>query len=182
MSKQTVTINLGGKTISLQFTEFDSEVDVDDLTQIHYSNLIGEILTIPVLLNKVGLLKAEMENSLREATLELDIYEAKHSELYRKQLSISDHDSKGNARIKKPTQAEVEHAVLLDKGYQNEKKRHIRIQKESDYISALYRAISSKDQKINKISEKLRPEEFENELVEGVVNTIMIKKHEKLIK
>ena len=43
-------INIGDKSYRLIFDQFDdSEVDIDELLKIDYSNLIGEIVTFPVI-------------------------------------------------------------------------------------------------------------------------------------
>ena len=76
MAKEKVTINLKEKVIVLNYEEFDPDVDVDDLTKVHYENLFGDMVTVSTLLNKVGILKADFENKLSEEKLEFDIYVA----------------------------------------------------------------------------------------------------------
>ena len=49
MDKKIVTI--GSNTYKLLFDDFDEEVDIDSLLKIDYSNLIGELVTFPVILN-----------------------------------------------------------------------------------------------------------------------------------
>lgn len=53
------------------------EIDVDDLMAIHYDNLVGEIITFPVVVNRLGLLLADAERSLAETKLNCAIVEAK---------------------------------------------------------------------------------------------------------
>ena len=61
---ETVLVEL---RIDLETTPFDSTIDVDDLTLVHYDNLAGEAMTIPTLLNKVGLLKVEAESIAKKS-------------------------------------------------------------------------------------------------------------------
>lgn len=170
-----VTISMGDKIIRLHFKDFDADIDIDDLTMIHHENIIGEILTVSTLMNRVGLLKAEAANNVRESDLGVKIEYSRLSEHYRKTLK-----KVNGEKIKYATIDEVSDAVTLDPSYQNLMKRHFRIQKELDQLESLYWAIKSKDGKVDKLSERLKPEEFEKEIVEGVINTINVKAHKKL--
>ena len=97
-------------------------------------------------------------------------------------MSFSATDSKGNPKIAKPTVQELDNAVIKDPAIQNLRKRHIRIEKEYKYIDSLYWAVKSKDDKLNKITQHLIPKDFEEEIIEGVINGVMIKKAKALIK
>ena len=57
----------------------------------------------------------------------------------------------------------------------------IKIQKNRDMINSWYWAIKSKDEKLNKISEKLRPEDFESDLLEEKINGVLMKSFKKTI-
>lgn len=179
MEKESIIIHLQHKMVALHFTPFDSDVDVDDLVQIHYDNLIGEILTVSALLNRVGWLKAEAQDAVRRATLDLEIEEAQGKERYRKATRYTTTDAKGNAKIKNVTKDEVDNAIVLDPEYQRVRNRLLRIEKEYDYIDSLYWAVKSKDQKLNRIADSLKPEDYEKDIVEGMVNSFMIKVHKK---
>lgn len=182
MEKDKIVVHFRERMITLHFEELDSDIDIDDLVSIHYDNLIGEILTISHLMNRVGWLKAEAQDAVRQAKLEMDIYEAELKERYRRSGVTVMTDVKGNQKHKTPTKDEVDNSVLFDAGYIAKRKRLYRIEKEHDYIDSLYWAVKSKDQKINRIADHLKPEEYEQEIVEGRVNGIMINVHRKLIK
>ena len=182
MDKEKLTINLKERVVTLQITEFDTDIDTDELTSIDYYNVLGEILTFPVIMNRIGNLKAEMDELVNKQKFLLDIKEAELQEYYRKKLVSKTKDSKGVEKIKDPTESQFKNATKLDKAFQNEKKRLFQLQKEQQYIDSLYWSIKSKDDKLNKLSEKLRPEEFEKEIVEDTINGIMIKNRKKLIK
>ena len=181
MEKDTIVIHFKSKMITLSFEEFDTDIDIDELVKIHYDNLMGEILTISALLNKVGWLKAEAQDSVRQASLDLAILEAQTKEHYRKTNTVKTQDAKGNAKIKAPTQNEVDNMITTDENCIKTKKRLFRVEKEYDYVDSLYWAVKSKDQKLNRIADSLKPEEYERDIVEGKINGILIKAHKKTI-
>lgn len=177
-NKETVTVHLNDKIINIHFDEIDTDLDADDLTRIHYENLYGEMVTVSVLLNRMGLLKAEAQNALSEADLDYRIYKAQIAEMYRK----NGVGQTAGGKVKYPTKDEVDNLTIQDVGVQNRKKIAIRKQKEFDYMDALYWAVQSKDRKLNKLIEKIVPSEFEKQLVEGKINGMFVSVSEKLIK
>ena len=146
------------------------------LTKIDYGNLYAEIVTIPELLNRLGALRADAQARLAEEQLKLSIRSAQLAEYYRKDLVSHTTDSKGNPKVKEPTQPMVDNHVRLDPARYNMKKKVIRYQKEYDYVDALYWAAKSKSDKLDKISEKmnLSPEQFAANISTGVFNTVEI--------
>lgn len=172
-SKEVITIELqSGRIAVLRLQSFDTEVDVDDILRIDYSNIMGEILTFPLMFNRIANLKAEQESIVSEAKMDMEIFEAQLREQYRKSFVEEG---------KKPTIDSVNDAVLMDAKYRVKKKNYFSVQKNYAYLDALYWSAQSKDTKLNRLSEKLRPEEFEKELLEGTVNGIMIKISKKVI-
>jgi hypothetical protein len=179
--KEKIVVHFKEKIVTLHFDQFDADVDVDDLVRIHYDNLMGEILTISALLNRVGWLRAEAQDAVRRANLQLDIAEATAKENYRKGSLKQTTDYKGNPKYSYATKDEVDNSILKDENYIKLRERTLRIEKEYDYMDSLYWAVKSKDQKLNRIADNLKPEEFEREMIEGKINGIMIKFHKKLI-
>lgn len=168
MSYEKIVIELkGGKVAVLTIQEFDTDVDVDDILRIDYGNIMGEILTFPLLYNRIANLRAEVESLVQHTKMDVDIYEAQLREEKRKSLQA--------ASDKRITDTEVESAVKLDARYAAKKKELFQVQKNFAYMDALYWSAQSKDTKLNRLSEKLRPDEFERELVEDTINGIMIK-------
>ena len=70
-------IHIGERDILLTSKDVIDELDMDQVTSIDPSNLYGEITTCSVLLNKIGLLKAEVESQYNFDKLNCDIYESK---------------------------------------------------------------------------------------------------------
>ena len=176
-----IKINLKEKIVTLKITDFDTEIDSDDITKIDYGNIMGECLTFPTIMNRIGNLKAEIEELVAETKLDIELKNSELQEYYRKHLTKKEKDDKGKEKISYPTIAEVENAVKSDIIYQNLRKKSLRLQKEYGYVESLYWSANSKDQKLNKFSEKFQPGDFERKIVEGSINGIMIKCHTKLI-
>ena len=80
-------IQIGENTYQLRFDEFDEEIDIDALLRIEYTNLIGEMVTFPVIVNRFGNMLAEAESKVAEVKLNIDILEAKLKERLRIELS-----------------------------------------------------------------------------------------------
>jgi len=169
--QEKIVISRGDKTLILKYLELE-EFDMDILTQIDYSNVLGEQLTVSVLVNKVGLLKAEQQELVRMKELDFKIFEA--------QL-FAEKKKKFVAEGAKATIAEIEAAVLLDSKYRVKKADVINCQKNLEYVEALYIAVRDKAQKVNSIYNRV-PEEHANEIIEGTINSVLIKKREALIK
>lgn len=173
MEKKVLTI--GGKTYCIKYDDFEDDVDVDDLLKVDYSNLIGELVTFPVILNKFGLLLAEAESNLSEARLSLDVFEAKTKERLRIELTEA---NKGKA----PTVEALNNAVTVDRGWQDLKRKHIEAIKVRDYINSIYWAARDKSSKIEKLSLTVQNEDLPSEVLEGRVNRVLLRKVDNLIK
>lgn len=172
--KEKIVIEMkNGKIAILSIQEFDTELDIDGILRIDYSNIMGEVLTFPLMFNRVANFRAEMENLVAEAKLDFEVFEAQLTEEKRKSIVAA--GGKG-------TVSEIENAVKLDARYSVKKKQLFKIQKDYAYMDSFYWAAQSKDTKLNRLSEKLRPEEFERELVEDVINGIYIKISNPVIK
>lgn len=182
MKQEQLTIQLATKVVVINILPFDTDIDVEDLTKIHHHNIIGEILTCSVLLNRVGNLLADMDEHLSHTKLDFEIFMADLKEKKRKELIRTGTDSKGNPKVEKPTQDEVDNAVLITPEYKVKKTNLFRVQKEWAYINSLYWAVKDKSDKVQRVTEKLKPEEFEKDIIEGEINGVMIRLVEKEIR
>ena len=176
-----VAIEMGDKMIVLTIQPFDADIDVEMLLQIDYSNVIGELITFSVVFNRIGVLRADMEEIVANKRLETKVFEAQLQETIRNNLSVATEDSKGVVKVKQPTAAQIENLMLLDKGYQVISKNYIKAQKDLAVIQALYDSARSKDFKLNKFAERIQPSEFEKEIMEGTINNVMIRQQKKMI-
>lgn len=173
-NKERIAIELPNKMVVLSLTNFDTDIDTDQIINIHHHNIIGEILTFPVIMNRIGNLKAEMENQLSEEKMDFEIFQANQEEKMRKQLTTSDTDTKGNVKVSKPTKDEVENAVLISPEYKVKKRHLFKVQKNLAYVESLYWAAKDKSSKLDVFSAKLKPEEFEKDILEGTLNGVEI--------
>ena len=82
-------IHIDSQPLELVMADFDSEIDVDEITSIDYSNLFGEAVTISTLLNRIGILKARAEAIYAEKKLEFDIYEAIQRKRLRREAAMN---------------------------------------------------------------------------------------------
>lgn len=180
-SQEKVVLDFPTRMVVLILTAFDTDIDADELTNIQHHNIIGEILTFPVIMNRVGNLKADMEQVVAETKLDFQIFEAQMQEKKRKALTFVTDGPKGGTKVDKPTKDEVENAVICSPEYKVKKKHLFEIQRNLGYIESLYWAAKSKDDKLNTMSAKLKPEEFEKEILEGTINGVMIQVKKKSI-
>ena len=178
-NEKVVKVDLGGdNVILLHFENFDTDIDVDQLTYIDPTNIWAELITLPRLMNKIGLLRAEVDDFYEDAKQQLRIAEAEKSEYHRSRLAI-----RTGEKIKYPTVSEVENAVTVDPVFINLHKRLRRKKKEAAYLDSLYWAVKEKAGKLDKLSESmnLTPQDLDKMVVEGSINKILIKKTKKLI-
>ena len=164
-------IQIGGNTYKLIFDNFDEDVDIDSLLKIDYSNLIGELVTFPVILNRFGILLAEAESQVAETKLNMDVYEAKTKERLRIEL-VEQNNGKA------PTVEALNNAVVSNKAYQAMKRKYIEVVKTRDYINSIFWAVKDKS---DKISSLLKQSEItlETDVMPERINGIFIKKQNK---
>jgi len=167
-------IQVGDKSYKLLFDNFDEEMEVDSLLKIDYSNLIGELITFPVIVNRFGNLLAEAESQVSEAKLNLEIFEAKTKEKLRIELA----EQNGG---KNPTVENLNNAVVGNKAYQAMRKKMIEVQKNRDYINSIFWSAKDKSEKLNKLSLTIQSSELSDSVIEGRVNNVLIKRTKKVI-
>ena len=167
-------IQIGENTYQLRFDEFDEEIDIDALLRIDYTNLIGEMVTFPVIVNRFGNMLAEAESKVAEVKLNIDVLEAKLKERFRIELS----EANGG---KNPTVDALNNSILLDKAYQAMRKKYVEIQKQRDYINSIFWSCKDKSDKIS-ILVKSSDITMNTDLSEAKINNVLVKKRENLIK
>lgn len=183
MGKEIISIKLEtGRLVTLSFEQFDTDIDMNDITHIHYENIYSEMVTISTLLNKIGLLKADVSNVVADHDLELAVLKAERSEFYRKELTVKqEYVRKEGYKVIEPGNTEIENAVYLDPAFKIKKKENIRLHKQKEYVESLYWSVRSKDEKLNSLMKGVTPAEFQGGILEGTINTIMIKKHKSVM-
>lgn len=176
---ESTYVHFNERLIELKFGSFDDVIDVDRLTSIDYSNIYGEAITVSALFNKIGLLKAESERIYQEKKLDRDVYEANLKKTLRRQAAENGGRFKVGEEEIKLTEGSLTEAVMLDQAFQILSKNVFKAKADVDKIDAMFWAIKDKSQKLNNLLPQIVPEDFEKEIIEGVVNTILIKVHKK---
>lgn len=146
-------VNFNGKDFNIEIEDFDEDINVEKLLKIDYSELFSEILCFPTIVNRFGIMLADMENNLNEKKFNLDVFEAKLKEKKRAEMM---QENGGKA----PTIDALNTAVLLDKGYQSLKKSLFQVQKERDYLNSIFWSAKSKDEKLAKLSLTVKPDDI----------------------
>lgn len=165
-------VKIGDKTYKLIFDEFDENMDIDSLLKIDYSNIIGELITFPVIVNRFGLLLAEAESRVAETKLNLEVFEAKMKERLRLELAEANNG-------KAPTVEALNNAVVSNLGYQAMRKNLIDSQKTRDYMNSVFWSAKDKSEKLNKLSLTIQQGDVSDAVIEGRVNNVLIKKGKK---
>src|SRR5579872_1144024 len=78
----------------------EDEIDLDKLLKIDSSNIPMEIVTLPVVLNKIGFLLADAENALNVAKLESEIEEAHLADTFRNQPLAKEEKAPSNEKVR----------------------------------------------------------------------------------
>lgn len=173
-------INVGGQEITLYHDNMDSSINVDDLTKIDVGNIYGDAVTISAAVNRIGLIKAEVEALVGETKLEYKIYEGQFKAKLRKQaannggfytIRIDNDDVKIKA-----TEKALETSFETDEKWIELKKSFITAEKNFNSLSSLYWACQDKSRKLNTLVNGVTPSEFVSEMIEGRINGILIQK------
>ena len=167
-------VEFNNKIARIKEGEFDWDVDLDDLTDIHYENIIGEQLTISTLLNRASRLYNKIENFYKRQRYELEEKEAKVRKIFRKKEMA--------AGKKKPSIQEVDDHLLEDAALKSFKFRLIDLEKDKDDIASLRDSLKEKSFKLNTLSKNIVPEEIENNIVDGMINGMLIKIRDRKFK
>jgi hypothetical protein len=176
---ETKVVTIGKKTVTLVMQADDRDIDMDEITSIDYGNILGEVLTFPVLLNRMGILRTEIENHYKRAELDVEI---EKSAMKRVKAERELHYYEVLKKEGKATVAQVEGKVLIDEEYQqaerqyfNLRKRLIKIEEDKNTVESLYWACKNKWDVLVKLSEKIRPEDMEGQIIDETINGILIK-------
>lgn len=171
-------VKSNGAEVLFKLSNFDeSDINIDKILSTDYSNLIGEIITFPVILNRLGLLLADADDKLRHSELNLKIKESKlFSELMK---DMSSRTSTGSVR--KPSKDEVENLVQCDKVIQVLYRNKLKAEKIRNYINSIYWAAKAKSNNLEKLSLSIRSGDIESKLIESKINGILIKHSQPLI-
>lgn len=186
MQEEQVIVHLRDKLVILTIKDWEVNLDVDTLTSIDYSNLFGEIVTVPTLLNRIGILRAELETQMEESELELKSYEADLRKQIRRESALNEGKiNLGTEKIQKFakfTENALDDVINSDPAIKIKKSNAIKRKRDFKIVDNLFWSIKAKSDKLDNLLQPVTPGDFEKELLEGTVNGILIKKKDKLFK
>lgn len=173
-------IKIGNQEVTLFHDNMESSINVDDLTKIDVGNIYGDAVTISAAVNRIGLIKAEVEALMAETKLEYKIYEGNFKAKLRKEAANNGNQFTlrvGNEDVKiKATEKALETCFETDAKWVELKKAHIQAEKNFNSLSSLYWACQDKSRKLNSLVNGVTPEDFVGEMVAGKINGILLKK------
>lgn len=174
------TIHVGTSPITLVHEAFDKEINVDSLTIIDIGNIFGETVTAAPAANRIGLLKAEIEESLTDLKLDLKLLEGRiKNEARRDAGNNGGHYTirvdEDDVKVKLSEKA-LESCFEHDERWIELKRKVIQLEGSVGKLTSLYWSVQAKVRVLQNLTAKVTPEEFVQDMVEEKINGILIKK------
>lgn len=162
-SNEKIAIEINNNVYTLQPKPFENNIDIAEYLTIDHSNIFGELVTMPLVLNQIANLRAEIDSLVTHQKNGLEILYANLAKDFK-------------ASRQKTTVADVEQHIALNEQYQEEKIILINYQKQHAYLDSFYWSAQAKISALNKISDKISPDDFSTEVLEKSINNVIIKK------
>lgn len=158
----------GDREVVLKIDLFgeDTEIEADDITQIDYANLLAEIATAPTLLNRLGLLLAEMDSQLALDELKLRLNKAKIRKLIRTKYVLAK---------KKFTNDVVDDDMRSNLLYKTSYETVIATKLDRDRVSSIYWSMKAKVDNLNKLSLTIQAGDINLDSIKSVFNGIELR-------
>jgi len=170
---EKITVNLGERVLTISVDLFADDIDVDKLLKIDYQSLIAEVATFPVILNRFGLLLAQMNNRKNEVELGYRIFKAK----IREEARIY-YENKGI----KWTLDMIDSYQRKSPVYRAKSTQVNNVKKEQEMINSIYWAAKAKADILQKLSLTIQPGDIDLKQLIKTYNGITIKSQDVLIK
>lgn len=182
--KQTTSITIGDHTLVLFYRQYGEDFDVEDILRIDLEKLPMEMITFPVVLNRLGILLADANNELKAAEIDLEIYIAKRREEIRNQL-INNRES-GERMTVDDMRFRQEAKLKIDPVFKVKTQIVNKLTKVRDYVSSLFWSAKDKSEKLNFLASNLKSGRTLEDLIgegfaRGHMNGVTIKKSKPLI-
>ena len=163
------SLEVGGKTVIFSHRGFSEEFDLEALLRIDVERLAIEILTFPVVLNRIGLILAEADNAIKEAELDLEIWMAKERERIR--IDLIDNRVAGDKLTQDDMKYKQEAKLKGSPMYLAKNKIAFAAKKRRDYINSIFWSAKDKSDKLNHLASSLKGwKTLEQLLDEGLLN------------
>jgi hypothetical protein len=132
-----------GKVL-IVFKDFDSDIEVSQITEIHYQNLRGEEAETSRILNGLIEIKAEAEDEYERAKIETKRVEA----LVKRDLRIESVKNGGFLKVRtvkiKATEDAIKESCRLDKRFRDAINAEFKAKKDLDIVLPLYWKVKAK--------------------------------------
>lgn len=160
-----IVIEIGGAVYTLKPLLFDTEIDLKEYIRIDHSNIMGELLTMPLVLNQIANLKAEVDHQTSLQKIFVDTTRAEIENTY-----------KASRAGLKTTLNDLDNYVSTHPIFIAEKEKFHNLQKQAAYMDSFYWSAKAKLDALETISSKISPDEFNLELLEKNINNVLVKK------
>lgn len=161
-SRNKMVFTFGDDVIEFNVGEFEDDLDLDKLLKIDYSNLMAEILTFPVVVNRLGLLAAQMDNEVKQSKLNLEVFEAKQKARIREEWEGA----------KKPTNDEIDSLLMTNVKVIAKKKMLNDLTRDKEYLYTIYSSAKDKSEKLNKLSLTIKVGDVDDQIIQSQLNKV----------
>lgn len=151
MANKKLRYEIEEHEVAFESDGFTGEVNVDDMTSIHYENIDGEVLTITTDLNKMGMLRSLAERAAKRSKLQVEIHAARFSKDIRREASVNNHHFMMDGDRIKLTENSIKEALFLDEKWQELANKRIDDETNFELTSSLYWALNEKAKKLDKL-------------------------------
>ena len=137
------SVKIGNQTVVISYDEdLLSEIDIDRILQIDFQRLPAEMVTFPVILNRLGMLLADANNDVKAKMFDLETYIAKKRESIRNELNdVKKHERMTQEDIKYRQESELKtdgvYNVKTKQLHKLKTKKHIKIHRLNKFLVKL---------------------------------------------
>ena len=178
-------LSFSGKNVVLNMPEFLSEFEVDEILKTDYSNLYGEAITIDLIVNHIGYIRAEAEEKFTKLEFEAEITEARLKKNWRREanngigkFTIKEDDIEYQIKL---TEDSLKDCARSDKGVITIKNNAILAKKQYEILNSFYWSARKKASKLDNWTSHVTPKEFLESVIEDRVNGVTIKKRQTIM-
>lgn len=156
---RTVTIDYGSATLQFKIPLFKDEdgavSNIEDYLKIDIDNIIGELISFPIIMNRFGIILADAEDMVNRTKLDYEIWVSKTEKSFKKK--------KSDDGEKPPTVKDLETYIMNHPDRSGKIEPFYESQKNRDYIKSVYWAMKEKQENLKKISLTLQQGSLDDE-------------------
>jgi len=173
-------ICVGKHRFIITHEDLDEKINAEQEIAIDYSNLAGEAMVAPMMVNIVGMTKAELEKEIEMKALEIEVFKADFVRKLRWDANKNNGEFtltyKGKPLKVKMTEKALEKVYCGEKEWQQLNNELFILKKNFAILETFYWRLEGKAKKLEAYMQGVTPEEFITQAVEGKLNGFMIKK------